>query len=153
MTEWMNRPVNDPSFSKLIIPAQNVACVEDANSAEHALLVLIKSRYSSIPVLSRKNQVVGTISKTIILDHVLGLERIEVERLSTIQVGQIMSKEIHEIRLEDSLRKAIQLAIQTPYLCIVQNGLFHGLVTRRALLAYIIEQTKVPAPTRSAEKV
>jgi predicted transcriptional regulator len=143
MFDWMDRPIQNEVFAKLIMPAQNVACVEDKNSAEHALLVLIKTRYSAIPVLSGRNRVVGTISKTIILDAILGLERIEVERLADLQVGNLMNTHVPAIQPTDTVRKAVQLSINQPFLCLVENDNFAGLVTRRALLAHIFEQTKV----------
>src|SRR5690625_5523389 len=51
----------------LMIPSEKVAHVQLNNPLEHALLVLIKSGYSAVPVLDTSFKLVGTIGKTAIL--------------------------------------------------------------------------------------
>jgi len=84
----------DIQVGDLMIPAEKVAHVQLNNPLEHALLVLIKSGYSAVPVLDNDFKLVGTIGKTSILNHILGLERIEVERLPNIEVQEIMNHEV-----------------------------------------------------------
>jgi CBS domain-containing protein len=122
----------------MVIDAEDVACVHPAHSAEHALLVLIKSGYSAIPVVASDGKVVGTISKTLILDKILGLERIEFEALSTYTVADAMNPEVARIASDQSFMRALQLSIDWPFLCVENDeGIFTGLMTRRGILALI----------------
>lgn len=66
---------------KLMIPSERVAHVQVGNNLEHALLVLTKSGYTAIPVLDPHYKLHGLISTPIIMDSILGLERIEFEQL------------------------------------------------------------------------
>lgn len=75
-----------------IISAEKVAHVQLGNNAEHALLVLTKTGYSSIPVLDVKYRLQGLISSQQITDEILGLEHIEYERLPDLKVDDIMKK-------------------------------------------------------------
>src|SRR5690625_4046318 len=86
--------LTDIHVGDLMIPAEKVAHVQLNNPLEHALLVLIKSGYSAVPVLDTSFKLVGTIGKTAILNQILGLERIEVEKLSEIQVHEVMKDDI-----------------------------------------------------------
>lgn len=123
---------------RMVIDAEDVACVHPAHSAEHALLVLIKSGYSAIPVVASDGKVVGTISKTLILDKILGLERIEFEALSTYTVADVMNPEVARIASDQSFMRALQLSIDWPFLCVENDeGIFTGLMTRRGILALI----------------
>lgn len=69
------------NISDFMIPSERVAHVQVGNSLEHALLVLTKSGYTAIPVLDPQYKLQGLISTPIIMDSILGLERIEFEQL------------------------------------------------------------------------
>ncbi|TDY50738.1 CBS domain-containing protein [Alicyclobacillus sacchari] len=125
-------------IARLIIDAEDVACVHPAHSAEHALLVLIKSGYSAIPVVDSAGRVVGIISKTLILDRILGLERIEFEALSQFTVADVMRTDFHRIHHDDTFLRALQMSIDAPFLCVEDDDeRFVGLLTRHGILAYL----------------
>ena len=126
------------SLDKLIIPADNVACVQEDNLAEHALLVLIKSGYSAIPVLNTNDIVTGIISKTMILDAILGLESIEFEKLTVMKVHEVMDSSVPRIQMATPFLRILELCIRSPFLCVEsESGLFGGIVTRQGILREI----------------
>lgn len=127
--------LTDNSVADLMIPAEKVAHVQLNNPLEHALLVLIKSGYSAVPVLDTSFKLKGTIGKTVILNHILGLERIEVEKLSEVEVHEIMKNDIPRLTKEDSLIDGLKKVINSPFVCVAdENGYFDGILTRRAIL-------------------
>jgi predicted transcriptional regulator len=135
--------VLDTDIKRLMIPAQNVACVQPGNSLEHALLVLIKSGYSAIPVLDTHSTVKGTISKTLILDGILGLERIEFEKLSDRTVETVMNDKVVCLKETDSFFRAVELSINNPFLSVVnEGGVFVGILTRKAILALLYQSLR-----------
>ncbi|MDI9260864.1 cyclic-di-AMP-binding protein CbpB [Alicyclobacillus sendaiensis] len=138
METMQSLTLQDEDIARLIIDADDVACVHPQHSAEHALLVLIKSGYSAIPVVTTDGRVVGIISKTLILDRILGLERIEFEALSTFTVQDVMRTEFHRIGRSEPFLRALQLSIDAPFLCVEdESGKFVGLLTRHGILAYL----------------
>lgn len=125
-------------IARMIIPAEDVACVHPAHAAEHALLVLIKSGYSAIPVLDSESKVVGTISKTLILDRILGLARIEFETLSTFVVEDVMNQSFGRVGQNESFMRTLQMSIDAPFICVEDaDGKFSGLLTRHGILAVL----------------
>ena len=118
-----------------MIPSEKVAHVHMNNPLEHAMLVLIKSGYSAIPVVDTDFKLKGLISMSLILDSILGIERIEMERLENKVVEDVMNREVPSIHENESLLKGLKLSIDHTFLCVVNDeGIFTGIFTRRALL-------------------
>ncbi|MCP8616032.1 cyclic-di-AMP-binding protein CbpB [Salirhabdus salicampi] len=119
----------------LMIPAEKVAHVQSLNPLEHALLVLVKTGYSAVPVISGNFQFEGIVSKTMIIDSILGIERFEVEKLSQHTVKDVMEKNIPTLKRDDDFLKGLKLVINHPFVCVVgENGTFDGILTRRVIL-------------------
>ncbi len=130
-------------LEEYIIPAERVAHVQVINNLEHGLLVLTKSGYTAIPVLDPQYKLYGLISTPMIMDAILGLERIEFEKLEELKVSEVMNREIPRLQLNDPMEKALDLLIDHPFIC-VQNeeSIFEGIITRRAILKKVQQQIK-----------
>src|SRR5690625_1885170 len=129
------KKLTDIYVGDLMIPSEKVAHVQLNNSLEHALLVLVKSGYAAVPVLDSTYKLVGTIGKTVILNQILGLERIEVEKLSDIEVHEVMKADVYSLKRESSFLDGLKAVIDLPFVCVAdEEGYFDGILTRRALL-------------------
>ena len=125
-------------LQKLMIPSEKVAHVQVGNSLEHALLVLTKSGYTAIPVLDPHYKLHGLISTPIIMESILGLERIEYEKLEQSRVEEVMNKKIPHLKINAQLQDMMQLLVDHPFLCVENDeGFFEGILTRRAVLGLI----------------
>src|SRR5699024_10170250 len=85
-----DKHLEDIIIDDLIISFEKVVHVQLTNPLERALLVLIGSGYFAVPVLDDSNKLAGSISKTVILDLILGNDGHEVERLSELKVHEVM---------------------------------------------------------------
>ncbi len=122
----------------LIIPSERVAHVQIGNNLEHALLVLTKSGYTAIPVLDPAYKLHGLISTPIIMDSILGLERIEFEQLEKRRVEEVMIENTPIFPIDSPLQSSLPLLVDYPFLCVEdQNGVFEGILTRRTILAQL----------------
>jgi predicted transcriptional regulator len=132
----------DKSIQDLMIPSERVAHVQVGNTLEHALLVLTKSGYTAIPVLNLEYKLKGLISTPVILDSILGLERIEFEKLEKNRVENVMNQSIPRIFLTDSILTGLGLLVDHPFICVEnKDGYFEGILTRRAILKLLIPQS------------
>ncbi|RLL45177.1 CBS domain-containing protein [Oceanobacillus piezotolerans] len=130
-----NRQLTDITVAELMIPSEKVAHVQVNNPSEHALLVLVKSGYSAIPVLDSSYKLLGIIGKSAILNQILGLERFEMELLSEIRVKEIMTTDIPTLSKEDNLLDGLNAMINHAFVCVEdEDGIFDGILTRRAIL-------------------
>ena len=123
------------NIRNLMIASERVAHVQVGNSLEHALLVLTKSGYTAIPVLDPHYRLHGLISTPIIMESILGLERIEYEKLEQKKVEEVMNKKIPHLKIDASIPDSIELLVDHPFLCVENDeGLFEGILTRRAVM-------------------
>ncbi|UII57229.1 CBS domain-containing protein [Cytobacillus spongiae] len=130
-------------LSALMIPSERVAHVQVGNNLEHALLVLTKSGYTAIPVLDPHYKLRGLISTPIIMDSILGLERIEFENLEEIKVESIMNTKLPRLKLDSTLKACIDLLVDHPFLCVEnEEGCFEGILTRRAVLQQLSKHVR-----------
>ncbi|PRO66744.1 cyclic-di-AMP-binding protein CbpB [Alkalicoccus urumqiensis] len=121
-----------------IIPADQVAHVQPDNSLEHALLVLVKSGYTAIPVLGMDSCLRGIISKAKILDSILGVERMEPEKLSSLTVEEVMERDFSAVKADVVFEKVMSLSIQYPFVCVENHdGQFKGIIPRSKILAHL----------------
>lgn len=128
--DFLQIPIED-----YIISAEKVAHVQLGNNAEHALLVLTKTGYSSIPVLDVKYRLHGLISSQQITDEILGLEHIEYERLPDLKVDDLMKTDVPVINIKEKFQKGLDLLVDNPYLCVIDDErTFMGILTRRVIL-------------------
>ncbi|WP_019152970.1 cyclic-di-AMP-binding protein CbpB [Robertmurraya massiliosenegalensis] len=130
------------NIKDLMIPSERVAHVQVKNSLEHALLVLTKSGYSAIPVLDPQYKLQGLISTPLIMDSILGLERIEFEQLEKQRVEEVMNREIPRIQIDSDIKSCLSLLIDHPFLCVESiEGIFEGILTRRSVLIQLNQLT------------
>ncbi|EIA20066.1 cyclic-di-AMP-binding protein CbpB [Listeria fleischmannii] len=121
-----------------MISAEKVAHVQLGNNLEHALLVLTKCGYSVIPVLDFEFKLHGLISAARITDSILGLERIEYEKLETLKVEDAMQTEFPVIKGEINPERVVRLLVDNPFLCVVNmENEFQGIITRRIILKQV----------------
>lgn len=131
------------SIKDLMIPSERVAHVQIGNSLEHALLVLTKSGYTAIPVLDPHYRLLGLISTPIIMDSILGLERIEFEQLERKRVEEAMNTKIPRVNINSTIQSSLDLLVDHPFLCIEdESGIFEGILTRRTVLLKLTKQAK-----------
>lgn len=135
MISISNRDFLFTPIADFIISSEKVAHVQVGNNAEHALLVLTKTGYSAIPVLDSKYRLKGLLSMGMITDSILGLERIEYERLANLKVDEIMQTDFPFIKTTDRFQKGLDLLIDHTFLCVTEeDGVFAGILTRRVIL-------------------
>ena len=135
MISMSSKHLLDLPISDFIISSEKVAHVQSGNSAEHALLVLTKTGYSSIPVLDTKYRLIGLLSTKMITESILGLERIEYEKLEHIKVDEVMESNVSYMKNTDTFRKALDLVINHAFICVIdENDTFVGILTRRVIL-------------------
>ena len=116
-----------------IIPASRIAFVEDDNPLYHAFMVLTRVKYSKVPVLDSKNQVVGLLSLAMITDKMMATDKITLDPLTELKVKDVMQTNFDKINFaQTTLEAQLHLLVDNAFLPVVDNhGVFQGLLTRR----------------------
>ena len=123
---------------KLFIDAEKVAILQEDHTLEHAMLVLTNVRYSLIPVLNKKNKIVGLISLAMILQKITGVEQIHMNQLGKYKVREVMRTEFPIIHQDTQVEEVLNELVDESFICIVnEENEFVGIVTRKELLKRI----------------
>lgn len=124
----------------LYLKKESIVTVQPDWTLERAMLKLIRSGYSSVPVINSNNQVEGLISKTLILDFMRENQHIKYNDLPNYYVHQAMNKNYMGIWENTPLSFALELMITLPYVPIIdQKNIFLGILTRQAVLQEILK--------------
>lgn len=117
-----------------MISADMVATVSENNPLSHAFLVLTKVRYAKIPVLDHDSKFKGLISLPMITETMLGLDHMSFNSLDTMTVKDVMQTEAATIDDPYDLENVLHLLVDNPFIPVVQDGYFTGIVTRREVM-------------------
>lgn len=117
-----------------MISADMVATVFENNPLSHAFLVLTKVRYAKIPVLDHDSKFKGLISLPMITETMLGLDHMSFNSLDTMTVKDVMQTEVATIDDPYDLENVLHLLVDNPFIPVVQDGYFTGIVTRREVM-------------------
>ncbi|WP_277674035.1 cyclic-di-AMP-binding protein CbpB [Piscibacillus halophilus] len=135
MLDLSNFDLSTIPVTENMIDAEKVAHVQLQNPLEHALLVLTKTGYNAVPVLDLDGKFCGTISKSVIVEAMFGLEQIEVDQLYDKKVEDVMEEDIPTVRIDDSLEKALHVLIDHSFACVLDHqDKMVGIYTRREML-------------------
>src|SRR5690625_4690258 len=138
MSLTQDQRLTDITVADMMISSEKVAHVQVNNPLEHALLVLVKSGYSAVPVLDTSYKLVGTIGKTVILNQTLGLERFETEKLSDIKVKEIMKTDIPVLLKTNTFLEGLNKVINAAFVCVAdKEGYLYVVLTGRAILKHL----------------
>ena len=117
-----------------MISADMVATVSENNPLSHAFLVLTKVRYAKIPVLDHDSKFKGLISLPMITETMLGLDHMSFNSLDTMTVKDVMQTEVATNDDPYDLENVLHLLVDNPFIPVVQDGYFTGIVTRREVM-------------------
>lgn len=117
-----------------MISADMVATVSENNPLSHTFLVLTKVRYAKIPVLDHDSKFKGLISLPMITETMLGLDHMSFNSLDTMTVKDVMQTEVATIDDPYDLENVLHLLVDNPFIPVVQDGYFTGIVTRREVM-------------------
>ena len=99
------------SIDSLMIPADDVASVISTHTLNTSLLILSQVKYTAVPVLTPKNQLVGLISMPVIISAVTTLNHIELERLDSLKVADINLQHAAFVTRETTFEQLLSMLI------------------------------------------
>lgn len=127
--------MNILSFLK---PKNEVVYVYDDESAEMAIKIMQHCRFTSIPILSRNGEYVGTLSEG---DLLYALYEVGKESLNQIKVSNIKrNRDYESVNIGGTILSLVNKASNENFVPVVDDSRqFIGIVTRKTLLNYFFE--------------
>ena len=128
-------------ISAFIKPKNEVIFVFDDQSIHDALETMEKSRYTSIPILSREGKYVGTLTEGDLLWEIKNSAEFNIKKAEKILVGKMHRlRDYESIHISANIDQLITKASNENFVPVIDDHeLFVGIVTRKTLLDYFFE--------------
>lgn len=131
--------MNILSFMK---PKVNVTCMYEYNTVREGIEIMRKCRYTSIPLLSKTEQYIGTITEG---DFLYTLDSVGREEVKNIKVSSIKRHRDYEpVNINETILVLLSRASNENFVPIIdESNQFLGIVKRKELLDYFFEHNFV----------
>ena len=126
----------------LLKPKSQVAYLVEGSSFRQGMEKLRRYGYTAIPVISRDGIYLGCISEGDFLWNIMSLGSLEMHDLEQAKIDDIISRDrTPPVRITANAEELLLRALEQNFIPVVDDrGVFMGIITRRAILSYCMEQ-------------
>ncbi|NLO47001.1 MAG: CBS domain-containing protein [Clostridiales bacterium] len=142
------------NIAHFLVPKQNVAFLYNDFTLRQGLEKLRNNGYSAIPVLTRANEYVGTVSEGDFLWNLIDsqknreLKKINIKNMEGIMVSEILQKDTNSpVRITATIEELMLKALDYNFIPVIDDrNMFIGIITRRDIIRHFIDKKdKLPA--------
>lgn len=128
-----------------LTPKQDVACLYDDFTLRQSLEKLRRCGYTAIPVITRDNQYVGTVSEGDFLWYLVTdgkFRKISMTQLEEAHLRDVIRQDYNPpVTINTDVDMLLQRAMQQNFIPVVDDlGSFIGIVTRKDIIKYFAEE-------------
>ena len=127
-----------------LTPKCDCAYLEDTDSLRQAIEKMEARRYSTIPLLSKNGNYIGTVTEGDLLWNIKNKYDLDLRKAEGISITDIdRRKDYMPITIRSKMEDLIDLAMQQNFVPVCDdNGSFIGIVTRQEIIKYFYNLTK-----------
>ena len=122
-------------------PKNDVTFVYDDETIKQALAKLENQRFTSIPVLNREGNYVGTLTEGDLLWAIKNMKNFDIKKAEGILISEIKRfRDYESITIQGKMNELIIKATTANFVPVVdEHNLFIGIVTRKDIINYFFE--------------
>lgn len=126
----------------LLKPKSQVAYLVEGSSFRQGLEKLRRYGYTAIPVISKEGIYLGCISEGDFLWNIMSMGSLETRDLEQARIDDIVSTDrMPPVKVTATAEELISRALDQNFVPVVDDrSMFMGIVTRRAVISYCLEQ-------------
>ena len=126
-----------------LTPKCDCAYLEDTDSLRQAIEKMEARRYSTIPLLSKNGNYIGTVTESDLLWNIKNKYNLDLRKAEGIAITDIdRRKDYMPITIRSKMEDLIDLAMQQNFVPVCDdNGSFIGIVTRQEIIKYYYKLT------------
>ena len=123
-----------------LIPKSHVAYLTEGQSFRGGLDQLRRYGYTAIPVISREGKYLGCISEGDLLWNIMSLGSLAPEDLEAARIDDIISDRAPAVRVNTPISELWERMLEQNFVPVVDDrDMFVGIVTRRSVMAYLMD--------------
>ncbi len=126
-----------------LIPKSEVGCIQDDHTLRQGLEKIKRSGFSALPVVSRSNRYVGTVSEGDFLWYLIQeqgeeLHHTPIQSLEDVTVRDVLRIDRNPpVRITASVDELVERAMNQNFIPVVDDlGSFIGIVTRKDIIRH-----------------
>lgn len=126
----------------LLKPKSQVAYLVEGSSFRQGLEKIRRYGYTAIPVISKDGRYLGCISEGDFLWNIMSMGSLDTRDLEQARIDDIISKDrMPPVHVTATAEELINRSLDQNFVPVVDDrDMFMGIVTRRSILSYCIEQ-------------
>ncbi len=141
-----------------LTPRSEVGCVCDDYTLRQGLEKLRRSGYTALPVVTRENKYIGTVSEGDFLWYLVGNEEIKTTSMRSLEcmtVRDVLRFDRNPpVRITADIHELIGRAMNQNFIPVVDDlGSFIGIVTRKDIIKHFAGEAAEEAPTECENRV
>lgn len=127
---------------------KDVAFLYDDYSIRQALEKMRHHGYSSIPVINRKGEYLGTVTEGDFLwfmldESIEDTDGVSIYDAEELKLNRLIHKERAAVRITATMDELLELAMRQNFVPVIDDeGKFIGIVTRRNIIRYFVSDNK-----------
>lgn len=130
-----------------LTPRSEVGCIYDDQTLRQGLEKMRRSGYTALPVVTRQNQYIGTVSEGDFLWYLADnsadaqLKKVGMHELEHVPMRKVLRAERHApVRITAGMDELLERAMNQNFVPVIDDrGLFIGIVTRKDILHYLAD--------------
>lgn len=124
-----------------LIPKSQVAHLVEGSSFRQGMEKLHRYGYTAIPVISREGKYLGSISEGDFLWNIMSMGSMDPHDLEQARIDDIISDRTPPVRVTTPVDDLLNRVLDQNFVPVVDDReMFMGIVTRRSVLSYLMEQ-------------
>ncbi len=128
-----------------LTPRSEVGCIYDDQTLRQGLEKMRRSGYTALPVVTRQNQYIGTVSEGDFLWYLADnsaeaeLKKTNLHDLEHVPMRKVPRRERNApVRITAGIEELLERAMNQNFVPVIDDrGLFIGIVTRKDILQYL----------------
>lgn len=126
----------------LLKPKSQVAHLVEGSSFRQGMEKLRRHGYTAIPVISKEGKYLGCISEGDFLWNIMSMGSLETRDLEQARIDDIISEDrMPPVRITANVEELVLQALEQNFVPVVDDrDMFMGIITRRSILSYCIDQ-------------
>ena len=126
-----------------LIPKSHVAYLTEGCSFRQGMDKLRRYGSTAIPVISKEGKYRGCVSEGDFLWNIMSLGSLSTEALEAARIDDIISDRAPAVRVNTPISELWERVLEQNFVPVVDDrDMFVGIVTRRSVMAYLMDQKK-----------
>ena len=124
-----------------LIPKSHVAYLTEGCSFRHGMDKLRRHGYTAIPVVARDGSYLGSVNEGDFLWNIMSMGSLDLNELEEARIDDIISDRTPPVRVTTPVEELMDRLLDQNFVPVVDDrDIFVGIVTRRSVMAYLMNR-------------